>query len=97
MSVKPRRREYRLRDGDQVPTVPVTMVEIMRRPTFALGVADVRGGRGYHLDYDRWDTNAQWSYERGRHWATLAPRHVPLKVKGKINLKAILHCWADII
>jgi hypothetical protein len=97
MSAKCRGREHRLRDGDQIPTVPVTILEIMRQPTFVLGVADVRNGRGYHDDYDRWDTNGQWGYERGRHWATLTPRHVPLKLNGKINPKAAFYYSADMI
>jgi hypothetical protein len=35
-----RRRGYRLRDGDQIPTYPTTSAEIMSAPTFGLGVAD---------------------------------------------------------
>jgi len=44
---------YRLRDGDQIPTHHVTVMEIMSSPTFALGVDDVRAGWGYHPDYDK--------------------------------------------
>jgi hypothetical protein len=91
---------YRLRDGDQIPTRPVTVAEIMRRPTFALGVADARAGRGIHADYDLWDTNGQWNYERGRMWATLAPQHIPLKLNGTINPRAIdlyHQHWQEII
>ena len=62
----------------------------MSQPTFALGVADVRAGRPVHRDYDLWDTNGQWNYERGRMWATLAPRDVPLKRKGRINPDAVM-------
>jgi hypothetical protein len=85
------KRGYRLRQGDQIPTCPVTINEIMSDPTFALGVVDARAGRPYHPDYDVWaDCNLRWSYERGRMWATLTPRHVPLKVNGKINPDAVV-------
>ena len=81
---------YRLRDGDQIPTRPVTIAEIMATPTFARGVEDVRAGRGYPPDYDQWQhTNDRWAYERGRLWARLVPRHVKLKVNGKITVKAM--------
>jgi len=79
---------------EQVPTRLVTPAEIMNRPRFALGVADVRAGRRHHADYDLWDGQAQWDYERGRAWAITAPRHVPLKLNGRLN-PAALACWRD--
>ena len=88
---------YRLREGDQVPTRPTTVAEIMAQPTFLLGVADARNWRGYHADYDLWNTNGQWNYERGRQWAALAPRDVPLKRNGKINPEAVQYFQAEII
>jgi hypothetical protein len=82
---------YRLRDGDQIPTQVTTAAEIMASRTFALGVEDVRAGRGFCPDYDTWrDTNDRWAYERGRQWAQLAPRSVLLKVDGKITPQALL-------
>ena len=51
--------------SDQVATVPVTVEQVMRDPAFALGAADVRAGLPFRRQYDRWDTNAQWNYERG--------------------------------
>ncbi len=91
-----RRRGYRPRDGDQIPTRPTTSAEIMSAPTFGLGVADVRAERPYHRDYDLWDTNGQWGYERGRAWARLAPTHVPLRIKGRLN-PAALRFYDDVI
>ena len=44
----------RLRKGEQVPVRSVTVQEIMPCPYFALGVADVRAGRGFRADYDTW-------------------------------------------
>ena len=85
----PLKRSYRLRDGDQIPTRPVSIAEIMSDPKFAQGAEDVRHGRGYLADYDTWeDTNDRWAYERGRQWATVAPRHVVLKANGKITTAA---------
>jgi hypothetical protein len=74
----------------QVPTRPATIREIMERPEFALGVADARADRGYPVDYDSWaHTNDAWSYERGRQWATIAPRSVPLRTNGTITAAAV--------
>jgi hypothetical protein len=89
-SQTPLKRGYRLRDGDQVPTVPATIREIMADPAFGRGVADVRAGRGYPRDFDAWGhTNSAWSYERGRQWATIAPRSVPLRTNGSITAAAV--------
>ena len=76
-------------DGEQIPTRPASVLGIMSQPTFALGAADARAGRGTHRDYDLWDTNGQWNYERGRAWATLTPRHVQLRRAGKITSEAL--------
>jgi hypothetical protein len=80
---------YRLRLGDQIPTRPTTIARIMADPKFALGVADARAGRGYPANYDTW-REGQWSYERGRQWAQIAPRSLPLKMDGQINPRALL-------
>ena len=83
---KLRRRE----DGcEQIRTQSASALWIMSQPSFALGVADVRAGRDTHRDYDLWDTNGQWSYERGRAWATLTPRHVQLRRAGNITSEAL--------
>jgi hypothetical protein len=75
---------------DQINTVPVTIERIMRDPAFALGAADVRAGLPFRQQYDRWGTNTQWNYERGRAWALLAPRHIKLRGRdGKPTLGAI--------
>ena len=94
------RLSYGRDDDAQVPTRPVSSHWIMSRPTFALGVADARAGRGTHRDYELWDTSGQWNYERGRAWATLTPRHVELRHAGKITLEALAwfkSCGDDII
>jgi hypothetical protein len=67
-------KRYQLRDGDQIPTRLTTAAEIGIR-MFALGVADVRAGRGFRPEYETWqNTNDRWAYERGRQWARLGPR-----------------------
>jgi len=74
----------------QVNTVPVSVARIMRDPAFALGAADVRAGLPFRRQYDRWDTNTQWNYERGRAWGLLAPRHIKIRSRdGKINPSAV--------
>jgi hypothetical protein len=89
---------YRLHGGDQIPTRSVTIVEIMSAPMFELGVADVRADRGYPLGYDLWgDTNDRWDYERGRQWARLAPRHLKLKIDGKVTVEALRLYSEDIL
>ena len=80
---------YRLGDDDSVRTTLTTFQAIMQRVTFALGVADARAGRPFHRDTDLWHPNDAWAYERGRLWATLVSRHVPLKIGGKINPEAV--------
>ena len=89
---------YRLREGDQIPTRPVTALEIMSAPEFALGVADARAGRPYRPGYDAWsDTNMKWNYERGRQWGRLAPRTVVLKRGGKVTAEAMRWYQKDIL
>jgi hypothetical protein len=88
---------YRLVDGAQIPTRPTTIAKIMAQPTFGVGVADARAGRPMHKDYDTWDVNDQWGYERGRQWARLAPRTVALKRNGKITLEAMRWYKQDIL
>jgi hypothetical protein len=57
---------------------------------FALGVADVRAGRSFPANYDDWGKGDDvWGYERGRMWARLTPRNVPLKVNGRVTEEAI--------
>jgi hypothetical protein len=93
-----RRDGYRLRPGDQIPTRPTTTIEIMSAPAFALGVADVRAGRGPRAACEGWSvTNDQWSYERGRMWARQAPRTVALKRNGKVTEEAMRWYTRDII
>jgi hypothetical protein len=81
---------------EQIPTSPVTWQWIASRVEFGLGVLDQRAGRGYRTAYQTWGTNAAWAYERGRAWATAAPRSVPLRLPdGRLNLE--VQRWMDAI
>jgi hypothetical protein len=85
------------RKVEQEPTQPTSIHWIMSQPTFTLGAADARAGRRYHADYDLWNINGQWNYERGRQWASLAPRNVPLKRNGRVTREALKYFKAEII
>jgi hypothetical protein len=74
---------------EQIPTILGSVRWIMAQPTFALGVNDARAGRPIHPDYDLWDTNGQWNYERGRCFAKLASHHLPLRINGQLNPEAL--------
>src|SRR5262245_38988117 len=69
---------------EQIPVVTTSLEAIMSRPAFAVGVDDYRAGQpmrdlgaemGTDLPIDEYRemVNAQWDYERGRHWAAIAP------------------------
>jgi hypothetical protein len=72
----------------QVLTRRVSLRWIMSHSAFGQGFADGRANRGFAQEYDQWDTDAQWNYERGRCFAVVAPADVPLRIKGKINPQA---------
>jgi hypothetical protein len=91
------KRLCRWRKSDQVPTCATTIEEIMDSHAFALGVADARAGLSMHSEYDKWNTNAQWNYERGRCWARVAPGHIALKRGGKVTREALRYYSRDII
>lgn len=69
----------------QVATRKTTALAIMRSRAFQRGVSDVRTGKVPRFDEVGLD---QWNYERGRLWATLAPRSMPLMLAGRLNPKA---------
>ena len=70
----------------QVTTRRTTTQAIMRRREFAEGVDSVRnGGAPAFDDLD----DDYWSYERGRQWACVAPRSMPLLINGKLNPRAV--------
>jgi hypothetical protein len=71
----------------QIATGRTTIGAIMRSREFKQGVADVRTGKVPRFDEadPRWQ---HWNYERGRLWAALAPRSMPLMLAGRLNPRA---------
>jgi hypothetical protein len=67
----------------QVKTRRTTVRAVMSTPEFERGFEDVR--RGVPFDW----RNDEWGYERGRHFACIAPLSMPLRIAGKLNLKAV--------
>jgi len=79
-------RPGRFRDGAvQIATRPITAAGIMGSDDFNEGVVDVRKGRPARFDLFGCD----WHYERGRLWARIAPISMPLRIRGKLNRKAL--------
>jgi len=84
----------------QVPTVPTTIRQIMSHRLFEIGVRDARAGRPFARNYDRWDGDEQWAYDRGRQWAAAVPKSVPLKRDGRVTREAeawYTRCRDDIL
>jgi hypothetical protein len=70
----------------QASTTSTSVLKIIRSRGFNEGVGDVRLGRAPRYD----DPIARdWSYERGRQWATIAPEQMPTKIGGKVNPEAV--------
>jgi hypothetical protein len=91
------KRSTRLRIVKQEPTASTSIYAIMSTREFALGVADMRANRPYPRDYDSWEVDPQWNYERGRQWARSAPRTVALRREGKITREALRWFTKDIL
>jgi hypothetical protein len=95
------RRDFDRHD-QQIGTRPVTTEWIMSRCEFALGFAQVRTGK----KFDCWAgvkpsrkgdgqsvRDRAWNYERGRAFACLVPRHMPLRLAdGRLNPEAVKLC-----
>jgi hypothetical protein len=84
-----RERGSRLMDRriQQVDMEQVQNSTIMKSVEFKAGVEDVRGGMPAR--FDEFALDHLWAYERGRLFAHLAPRSMPIKVGGKLNPKAL--------
>jgi hypothetical protein len=62
---------------------------IMSDPAFEHGARDLRAGRPFPVDFDTWETNSAWNYERGRAWAQRVPASVVLKRNGRVSDEAV--------
>ena len=79
-----------LRPREQVSTQEASIEWIMSSPYFECGVNDKRAKRGFRSAYTDWKIDDQWNYERGRAWASMAPRSLALKLpNGKLNPRAV--------
>jgi hypothetical protein len=67
----------------QASTRLVTTRSIVASKEFARGLKEVRAGISFNADNDDWD------YERGRAFGWIAPLDMPLRIKGKLNPKAL--------
>ena len=65
----------------QIPTVPCTLMSIMRHINFRQGLEDVRAGRPPRFDNFFDDP---WAYERGRQFGYVAPISMRLFINGRI-------------
>ncbi len=60
----------------------------MRTAAFRRGVTDFRNGRPPRFN-DPDGAIWAWSYERGRQFAVLAPRNMPVVLERRLNPKAV--------
>jgi hypothetical protein len=72
--------------AEQADTVPATARKIMSSAAFAAGVSDVRAGKPARFDGIYTD---DWGYERGRQFARIAPRSMPLRNGRALNRDAL--------
>jgi hypothetical protein len=69
----------------QALTVPVSVRSIVSSPAFARGLSEARAGLPFNSD----DPDDTWGYERGRAFARIAPRTMPLRIGGRLNPEAL--------
>ena len=74
---------------EQVKTHRVSIETIMRTTAFRRGVVDVRTGRKPRFDEEANGPSAGWYYERGRQFASLAPRNLPIVLDQQLNPHAV--------
>jgi hypothetical protein len=67
----------------QARTHRVSIHTIVASKEFARGFDEARKGLPFNPDNDEWD------YERGRHFAFIAPINMPLRIGSKLNPKAL--------
>jgi hypothetical protein len=82
----------------QCNTRSTTFKSIINQHFFTKGVKDHMAGLGWDPDYDKWPhmqgrkyASAQWSYERGRHFAAATQCKIPTKLGHTVNPAAV---WA---
>jgi hypothetical protein len=73
-----------------------TAAAIMATPEFQLGLEHARAGTAFDWGIGGSDINRAWNFERGRLFAGIAPLDMPLRIRGKLNPKAVRLCEAAI-
>ena len=77
-------------DRDQVETEQIGASYFLESRDFARGVEDVRAGRPPRFDAYAWNqggtpaTDRVWAYEKGRQFATIGPRSMPLRINSSM-------------
>jgi hypothetical protein len=69
-------------------SVIVSIETLMRPAAFRRGVDEVRAGIAPDFNAPM-PIGEAWAYERGRQWALIAPRSMPLYINGHLNSKAV--------
>jgi hypothetical protein len=74
----------------QVPTAFTTIASVMASAAFRRGVDDVRRQRPPRFDAE--ESDGLDSYERGRLFAAIAPRTMPVLKNGRLHPPAVAIC-----
>jgi hypothetical protein len=74
---------------EQARTVEITTIEIMSSHSFRRGFENVRAGVAFDWRIGSGDGFSDWSYERGRLFAHIAPLIMPLWIGRRLNPKAV--------
>jgi hypothetical protein len=67
----------------QASTRKATVRSIVASKEFARGFEEARLGKAFNPD------NPDWQYERGRHFAFIAPLNMSLRIGKSLNSKAV--------
>jgi hypothetical protein len=88
MAKKPKVGKYE-HGRDQVSTIFVSTRSILWTKEFGLGAEDAAAGRPYRPEYERWNIDKQWNYERGRIYGLRTKGTIPVKVGKRVNYDAL--------
>lgn len=70
----------------QAPTRLTSIKTIVKRPHFRIGFNDRKWKSNFHVEYETWDKQQQWTYERGRLVAALFPSARFSSIDEMVNL-----------
>jgi hypothetical protein len=78
------------RKCEQIRTRGISIQAIMKTEAFRRGVLDQRAGRKPRFDEEANGPSGGWFYERGRQFATIAPRDLQVILERRLNPAAVL-------